>query len=263
MNILAESILLALVTALAPFDWWTGTNNISRPIVTSVFVGLILGNMRAGIVIGGTLELAFVGAITIGAAKPPDIISGGILGVAFAISTGKGPGFALTLAFPIAALFLIVDNLLTMLVIPMFSKKADAYAVKGDLNHVALMHQAAFLSVKVLPRALFVGFAFYYGNPIMKSILNAIPGFVQNGINIAAGIMPALGFAILLRMLLKKDVFVYLIIGFVLYSYLNIPIMGIAIIGACIAVVLAIYDNKIRVASCKNAIGEENNEDDF
>lgn len=261
MSVGIQACLLALLTFLAPFDWWTGTNNISRPIVTSVFVGLILGDVTAGIIIGGTLELAFVGAITIGAAKPPDIISGGILGAAFAIMTGKGPGFALTLAFPIAALFLIVDNVLTLLIIPIFSKKADQYAAKADLKRVSLMHILSFVTVKLLPRALFVGFAFYFGSPVMKTILNSIPQFVQDGINIAAGIMPALGFAILLQMLLKKTVLVYLVIGFVLFSYVHIPIMGIAIIGACIAVVLALNETKMNTAA--KSLSGRSQDDDF
>ena len=112
----------------------TGTNNLSRPIVSSVFVGLIMGDLKMGIMMGATLELAFIGAITIGAARPPDTVSGGILGTAFAIATGKGAEFALTLAFPIAALFLLVDNLLTLLVLPMIARKADRYAEKGELK---------------------------------------------------------------------------------------------------------------------------------
>lgn len=261
MGIGLQAFLLGLLTFLAPLDWWTGTSNISRPIVTSVFVGLIFGDIRAGIIIGGVLELAFVGAITIGAAKPPDIISGGILGAAFALMTGKGAGFALTLAFPIAALFLIVDNVLTLLIIPIFAKKADGYAQKADLKGVSRMHILSFVTVKLLPRALFVSLAFYFGSPIMKTILNAIPQFVQDGINIAAGIMPALGFAILLQMLLKKNVLVYLVIGFVLYSYLHVPIMGIAIIGTVIAVILAAYDTKIEAMSKAITDGGANDDD--
>ena len=83
----------------------------------------------------------------------------------------------------------------------------------------------------------------------MERILNAIPTFVQDGINIAAGIMPALGFAILLQMLLKKDVFVYFVIGFALFSYLHVPILGIAIFGACLAYIIVNMETKAAMGS--------------
>ena len=245
-SLLVQAILLAILTAVIVIDWMTGTNNLSRPIVTSVFVGMIMGDLKMGIMMGATLELAFVGAITIG-------------GTAFAIATGKGAEFALTLAFPIAALFLLVDNLLTLLVLPMIARKADTFAQEGNLKGISRMHVLGFILVKSLPRALFIGFSFYLGSPVMERILNAIPPFVQDGINIAAGIMPALGFAILLQMLLKKDVLVYFVIGFAMFSYLNVPILGIAIFGVCLAYIIVTMENKTKQTVSK----EVSIDDDF
>ena len=37
-SLLVQAILLAILTAVIVIDWMTGTNNLSRPIVTSVFV---------------------------------------------------------------------------------------------------------------------------------------------------------------------------------------------------------------------------------
>ncbi|MDT2757642.1 PTS sugar transporter subunit IIC [Enterococcus asini] len=242
---LLQAVLLGLLTALIVADWLTGTNNISRPLISSVFVGLIMGDLQTGIIMGATLELAFIGAITIGASRPPDLVSGGILGTAFAIATGKGAEFALTLAFPIAALFLIVDNLLTLLVLPMVARKADKYAADGEIKKAANMHIFGWLVVKSLPRAIFVTLAFYLGSPFMEKILNQIPEFIQTGISIAAGIMPALGFAILLQMILKKEVVVFFIMGFALYSYLHVPVLGISIFAACIAFILVNITSQI------------------
>lgn len=257
---LIQAVLLGLLTMVIVADWLTGTNNISRPIISSVFVGLIMGDVQAGIIMGATLELAFIGAITVGASRPPDLVSGGILGTAFAIATGNGAEFALTLAFPIAALFLIVDNLLTLMVLPLIARRADKYASDAELNKAARMHLIGWLTVKSIPRAIFVVLAFYLGSPVMEQILNSIPSFVQTGISIAAGIMPALGFAILLQMILKKEVVVFFVAGFALYSYFNIPILGISIFAGCIAYILINLENKIS----KNAIqGGLDHEDDF
>lgn len=122
---LLQAILIGLVAMCSTFEWALGTCLASRPIVTGVFIGLVMGDLETGIIVGATLEMVFIGSVTIGAAVPPDVITGGILGTAFAISTGQGAEIALTLAFPIASLYLIVDNALTLLVLPIFVHKAD------------------------------------------------------------------------------------------------------------------------------------------
>ncbi|AYV74856.1 PTS sugar transporter subunit IIC [Niallia circulans] len=242
------SILLALVTMLVVFEWTLGTNLLSRPIVTGVLTGLVMGDIKTGIIMGATLELAFIGAFTIGAARPPDTVSGGILGTAFAISTGQGAEVALALAFPIAALFLIIDNLLTIFILPMFARKADRYAEEGNLKGIARMHILGGIIIKSIPRGILVGIAFYLGSPVMEALLNRVPDFVQTGITIATGILPALGFGLLLQMILKKEVVVFYLLGFALVAFLKIPVLGIAILAGIIAYILVGIDNKITIS---------------
>lgn len=59
---------------------------------------------------GATLELAFIGSFSVGASIPPDVVTGGILGVAFAITSGAGTETALLLGLPIATLTLILKT---------------------------------------------------------------------------------------------------------------------------------------------------------
>ena len=129
---LIQSILLAAIALIANFDFITGGTMISRPLVTGLLTGVVMGDITTGIIIGGTLELAFMGAFSIGAVIPPDTISGAILGTAFAISTGKGAEVALTLALPIASLVLLIKNLVHVFILPLFVNKADQYAEQGN-----------------------------------------------------------------------------------------------------------------------------------
>ena len=102
---LVQAILIGLIAMFVTFEWMFGTNLGSRPIITGMLVGLVMGDLKTGIILGATLEMVFIGSITLGAAVPPDVITGGVLGAAFAISTGKGADVALALAFPIATLY--------------------------------------------------------------------------------------------------------------------------------------------------------------
>lgn len=134
---LTQAILIGLVAMCVTFEWALGTCLASRPIVTGVLIGLVMGDLQTGIIVGATLEMVFIGSVTIGAAVPPDVITGGILGTAFAISTGQGAEVALTLAFPIASLYLIIDNALTLIVMPFFVHKADDCVAKRPQRYGA------------------------------------------------------------------------------------------------------------------------------
>lgn len=67
-----EALLLGLVAFIAQSEYALGTSLISRPIVTGLLTGLVLGDMETGIVMGATLELAFIGSFSVGASLPPD-----------------------------------------------------------------------------------------------------------------------------------------------------------------------------------------------
>ena len=197
---LVQAILIGLIAMFVTFEWMFGTNLGSRPIITGMLVGLVMGDLKTGIILGATLEMVFIGSITLGAAVPPDVITGGILGAAFAISTGKGADVALALAFPIATLYLVVDNVLTLGILPFFLHKADNYIEKGDFKGMERMHILGGFVVKSLPRGIICAVAFYLGTPVMNRVLEAIPEFVQNGLVAAAGFIPALGIALLAQM---------------------------------------------------------------
>ena len=104
MNVYITAIFLALIAMLGNGEYFLGSSMLSRPLVTCTLTGLVLGNVQQGIIMGATLELAFVGSFSIGAAIPPEIISGSVLGTAFAIGAGKSTAVALTLGIPIASL---------------------------------------------------------------------------------------------------------------------------------------------------------------
>src|SRR5882757_11444960 len=97
-------LLITAIIFFGHFEDFLGTMLLSRPLVLGPLVGLVLGDVTQGVMIGATLELIFMGNIKVGAAIPPDIITGGVLGTAFAILSHKGAAIALALAIPISLL---------------------------------------------------------------------------------------------------------------------------------------------------------------
>mgnify|MGYP003361677434 CR=1 FL=1 len=252
-----KAFLLACVAFVGKLDLATGTNQIQRPIVLGPIVGLIMGNLSMGVTIGATLELAFLGSYSIGAFIPPDVIVGGVLGTAFAIETGKGPAVAFTMAFPIALLALIFDNVMFALVRPMLGKLADKYAAKGNVKAINTVHMlAGFLMCAMLAIIVFVGYLL--GGSQIKMFVNAIPKPVIDGLTIATGLLPGIGFAMLAQMIMNKEVVPFFFLGFLLSAYFKVPVIGIALLGLILVTVIVKFMNGSKVST-----NDGGDDDDF
>lgn len=258
-----QAILLGIVAFIAQSEYALGTSLLSRPIVTGLFTGIVLGDVSTGIIMGATLELAFIGSFSVGASIPPDVVTGGILGTAFAITAGAGTETALLLGLPIATLTLILKNVYLGLLIPMMNQKADLYAADGNYKGVERMHLLAGFGLSLM-LALVVTISFMVGSNTISKLLDMIPTFVQNGLSVATGLIPALGFAMLARLLINKQVAPYFFLGFALAAYLELPVTGIAIFGAITAVVVVNLRNiRGQGQSVQTTSGEVLDDEDF
>ena len=238
---LVKTLLIALVSFIGFLECGVGNSMIQRPIVMGPLVGLVLGDVNAGLAVGATLELAFMGNVTIGAALPPEITAGGILGTALAIVSGNGTEAALALALPIATVALLIKNTYYLTVRSWFLHKSDKYAAEGNAAGVDAMHMISFLSYDIV-MSLVIAICFYCGSDAVQSFLAIIPAFIIRGISVAAGILPALGFAMLGKILISPKVAPYFLLGFLLAAYLNVPVLGIALLGVIIVALMLVND---------------------
>ena len=80
-----DGLLVGLIALLGDMEsGWFGQHMTARPIVLSTLIGLVFGDLTTGVTIGGSLELIWMGIVSIGA-TPPDLIVGSTLATAFAI----------------------------------------------------------------------------------------------------------------------------------------------------------------------------------
>ena len=145
-------------------------------------------------------------------------------------------------------------------ILPAFVHKADDYAQKGDLKGVSRMHYlGGFFGVNLIIGVV-VAISFYVGSPAVQAVLAVIPEWVQNGLQIAMGLLPAIGFGLLMQMIMNKEVAPFFMLGYVLSVYLSIPVTGIAIFGCIIAIVLTQLKGKPQMAYAGSEVDED---DDF
>lgn len=245
MEITAGNIILIfLIAFFAYMHSFFGSTMWNRPIVVGPLVGVALGDVEAGLKLGATLELVFMGAFPVGASNPPDFVSGTIIATAYVIMSGQSISSAVLLAVPIATLVLLIDNLQMTFLLTHASHKADKYAQEGNIKGVERTQIIYSILNKVI-LALVVAVGFALGVPAIEKILSFVPAFITHGLDIAAGIIPAIGFAMLAKMMLTKNMVPFLLLGFLLTAYLNVTVVGVALFGiVAVMLMMSVSKNK-------------------
>ncbi|WP_022939867.1 PTS N-acetylgalactosamine transporter subunit IIC [Psychromonas hadalis] len=228
-----EALLVALWAFFCGIDKYDVALNIHRPLITGPVIGLIMGDMQTGLIAGATLELAWLGLVPNAGAQPPDVTLGTIAAVAFAVMTGQSAAVAMGVGMPIAVM-------MQMLVIGFFAMtaftmgKADDYANKGDSNGIDNLLYGT-ITLRALMYSLAGFLTIYFGEGGAAWIDENAPTVLLEGLGIGAKMVPAIGFAMLLKVMWSKEVAGVFFIGFVMTTYLQLPIMAVAIIGASLA----------------------------
>lgn len=228
-----EALLIGLWAGIAGIDLFNGLFHFHRPVVTGAVVGLILGDFTTGLIAGATLELVWAGMVPLAGAQPPNVVIGGIIGVAFAIITKQDPKVAVGIAVPFAVAAQGCITFLFTIYSPVMHKM-DAYAAKIDLKSI---DRLTYLGPVILFLFYFIisFLPVYFGAEKAGVIVEALPQSIIKGLSIAGGIMPAVGFAMLLKIMFKMTYAPFFAIGFVAAAYGNLPILAVALIGASIA----------------------------
>ena len=189
-------------------------------VIVGMISGLIMGDMNTGLVIGGTFQLMSLGVAALGGASAPNYGLATIIGTFIAaLAVGLPVGL---LAIQLEVVVRIVNNFVA------HKMQNDNNAGKwGRMNREAWLGPAICSLQTVIPTIIVVCF----GANVVNFILKFIPEWVTNGLSIAAGMLPVVGIGMLMRYMPVKKFLPFILIGFVLSAYLNVPVLGIAIVG--------------------------------
>src|SRR6266567_1801136 len=208
----------------------------SRPLIAGPVAGLVIGDVTLGMAVGGTIELIALGSYTYGGATIPDFTTGAIVGTTLAHAVSGGftnqLSVGLALGIPAAVLLAALDPIGRFL--PTFwIHRADVAAVSGKTREMTVLHFTAFIpwaAVRAVPTFL----AVYYSGAV-ANVEKHMPAWFTNGMTLVGGVLPAVGFAMLLTLLPVKRYWYMLLIGYVLFAYMKVTLVGIALFGIAIA----------------------------
>jgi mannose/fructose/N-acetylgalactosamine-specific phosphotransferase system component IIC len=237
---MVRAILLSIWAIICIYDILGPTLIMGfRPLIAGTGAGIIVGDVQLGMAIGATLELAALGVYTYGGATIPDYQTGAIIGTALASAGAGGLGrqiaVGITIGLPAAVLLASLDPIGRFL--PTFwIHRADRFAMEGNSRGLSLMHWTAFIpwaAVRVVPT--FLAALALNSNTVTRFQEDIPKGFID-GMTLVGAILPAVGFAMLLKIMPVRRYWYFLLIGFVLFAYLKVPLLGIALFGLAIAI---------------------------
>jgi mannose PTS system EIIC component len=259
---------IALLSALAYFicyagNWISGQSMTDRPIVIGAVAGLLLGDLRQGLIIGATLEAVFMGSVNIGGQISADHTAATVFAVAFATNATLDPKAALTIAVPLGILMGFVTMGINNVLLTVFVPLMDKWAYEGNERGLLLYLNFGVWFVKNVFFASVVFFGVYIGFNAVSALVKSIPPVVMTGLTVCGQLLPAVGLALLMKMIWTKQIGMYYLLGFVLFIYLKLPIIAIAVLGIILIASIAFREidaNKLQKQHM--TVGSVNNNED-
>lgn len=239
---LVTCLLILIVAFLAGVEGILDEFQFHQPLAACTLVGLVSDYLTEGVLLGGYLQMMALGWANVGAAVAPDVALASIassilmvhglhgnLPVDFVISV------SIAIAIPLSVIGLTLTKLCRTRAINIV-QKMDQEALQADFK--AMERQQLFgigmQGMRVmLPALLLV----LIPNDWIISLIAVCPVVVLRGLSVAKGLIPALGFAIVINVLASKETWVFFALGFILAGISSLSLVGVCIIGAAMMLI--------------------------
>ncbi|WP_270344854.1 PTS mannose/fructose/sorbose/N-acetylgalactosamine transporter subunit IIC [Enterococcus thailandicus] len=241
---ITQALFIALITGFCYAGQLLGIYS-NRALVMSFFVGVILNDIPTALTMGAIAELAYMGfGVGAGGTVPPNPVGPGIVGTIMAITMkdqGVTPEAALALSFPFAVLFQLVTTALYT-AFAGTTKNAQKLIKEDKFTKFNFLANLTFLSFLVT--GFIIGLFAAISRPALQAFVEAIPEWLISGLTVAGGLIPAIGFAMIMSVMMEKKLIPYALVGYICVAYLELPTMAIALVGTVFALIVYYNDNK-------------------
>ncbi len=231
-----QIILIFIIACIAGMGSVLDEFQTHRPLIACTLIGLVLGDLKTGIIIGGTLEMMALGWMNIGAAMAPDAALASIISTIIVIAGKQDISSGIAIAIPIAAAGQVLTILCRTITV-FFQHQADKCAQNGNLTGIDMCHLGA-LGIQALRVSIpAVIVASFVGTDIVQNMLAAIPEVVTRGLQVGGGIVVVVGYAMVINMMEAKHLMPFFFLGFVVAALSQLKLVALGIVGVVAAVI--------------------------
>ena len=232
-------VLVVVVAFLAGLEGILDQFQFHQPLVACTLIGLVTGNLTAGVMLGGSLQFIALGWANIGAAVAPDAALASVAAAIIMVLGGdfstKGIAVAQSVAIPLAVAGLFLTMIVRTLSVGLVHT-ADAAAKKGDIKGVERAHFVALL-LQGLRIAIPAALLLMIPADTVKSALEAMPKWLSDGMQIGGGMVVAVGYAMVINMMATREVWPFFAIGFALAAVSQLTLIALGAIGVALALI--------------------------
>ena len=231
-----QALIISIWVALiqARFFGYAGLNLRFSPLMTSLFVGVVLGDVAQGVKVGAAIQLISMGQIAPGGQMATEPAVSGTVATAVAILGNLEPTAAVAIAIPVGilgsylyTLKIIVNSFVTKYIDRVVNNLED----KKFTFAIGLL--PTLLTMLTHVPVLFI--ALYFGADSIASVVTQLEGTVVFHIlDVVASALPAVGIAILIRIIGQKtDMFFFFLAFFltIILKDLGITMVTWAVLG--------------------------------
>jgi len=238
MNVGTALIIAAIGTLII----WVAyhISGFKSPLLMGVITGIIIGNPQLGLQVGAACSMMSIGFHTFGGATVPNYNMGAIFGVIF-VSQGNSIEEGIIVGSVVALLGSWAD-IIQGLWANLYIHRADKALEQNNSKKMEFWHLAGFFTIAVTDFVpTFLGLLVIDKVQVITDFVNSA-AWAEAGLNLVGGILPAVGFALLISYMNLKENWWALLLGYVLYSYGGFGTMALALVGLIVAYV---YETKL------------------
>ncbi|WP_276875966.1 PTS mannose/fructose/sorbose transporter subunit IIC [Anaerococcus hydrogenalis] len=230
-----QIVLLFIFSAISGMGSVLDSFQTHRPLIACTVVGLILGDIKTGIILGGTLELMALGWMNIGAAQSPDTALASVISTILVIVGKQSISTGISIAMPLAVAGQVLTVFARSITI-FFQHAADKYAEDANFTMIDICHVIS-LAVQALRVAIPCLLISMYIDPeFVQTLLKNIPEVITTGMTIASGFVTVVGYAMVLNMMNSKYLFPMFILGFIIAAYTDFNLVAFGLIGLILGI---------------------------
>lgn len=234
-----QQILVVLVAFLAGMEGVLDEFQFHQPVIACTLIGLVTGHLVPCMVLGGSLQMIALGWANIGAAVAPDAALAATASAIILVLSGnfgvKGQASAIAIAIPLAVAGLLLTILARTLATGIVHIM-DQAAEQGDFRKINIWQWIA-ISMQGLRIAIPAGFILFVGAYPVRSLLNAMPSWLSDGLAVGGGMVVAVGYAMVINMMATVEVWPFFVIGFVLATIQQLTLIALGAIGVGLALI--------------------------
>lgn len=226
-----------------------GNYTLNRPLVASLFVGLILGDVQGCILIGIPMQVMWIALVTPGGTVASDLRAVSYIGIPLAYVGAKAAGMdfggseAQGLASSISAMTGVIGISLfygTAMMNLIWQHYGWAQLKKGNLDCLGKVDTILPLISHFVLSFLPVTLLCYYGSGAVQELfknLNTDVWYIKAILSVGS-VLPAVGIGILLKSVVTKaSDLVFFAFGFTIAASMNLTLIAATVVGGVFALI--------------------------